>query len=175
MIAVHDALEELASFDLRLVRVVEMRYFVSLENGDVARALGSAGRMWAGPEDAASPVSCVPRVAWAWVWGGAGLGDGWATSAEVRANEADERRLCLTAQRAYGKQERGVVVHASHYHLDVPGKQELDNGPEGDVHVQLGPVEAVDISFRCRGAGYSHAALRWSMKNQSAPRALRRT
>lgn len=44
VLAVHEALEELASFDPRLVRVVEMRYFVGLENGDVARALGISSR-----------------------------------------------------------------------------------------------------------------------------------
>jgi RNA polymerase sigma factor (TIGR02999 family) len=37
---VHDALEELAALDERLVRVVEMRYFAGLSNADIAEALG---------------------------------------------------------------------------------------------------------------------------------------
>jgi RNA polymerase sigma factor (TIGR02999 family) len=37
---VHDALEELAALDERLVSVVEMRYFGGLSNADIAEALG---------------------------------------------------------------------------------------------------------------------------------------
>jgi len=40
VIRVHEALEELAVLDSRLVHVVEMRYFVGLDNGDIAAALG---------------------------------------------------------------------------------------------------------------------------------------
>ena len=40
VLRVHEALEELATFDERLVRIVEMRYFTGLANGDIADALG---------------------------------------------------------------------------------------------------------------------------------------
>ena len=39
VVRVHEALEELAAVDERLVRVVEMRYFVGLDNTDIAQAL----------------------------------------------------------------------------------------------------------------------------------------
>jgi RNA polymerase sigma factor (TIGR02999 family) len=40
VLRVHEALEELAALDVRLVRVVEMRYFSGLANADIAQALG---------------------------------------------------------------------------------------------------------------------------------------
>jgi RNA polymerase sigma factor (TIGR02999 family) len=39
ILAVHEALEELAAIDLRLVRVVEMRFFVGLDMDEIALAL----------------------------------------------------------------------------------------------------------------------------------------
>lgn len=39
ILAVHEALEELAAVDERLVRIVEMRYFVGLEMEEIAQAL----------------------------------------------------------------------------------------------------------------------------------------
>jgi RNA polymerase sigma factor (TIGR02999 family) len=42
ILAVHAALEELAQIDARLVRVVEMRYFVGLSNQETADSLGVA-------------------------------------------------------------------------------------------------------------------------------------
>nr|WP_316638574.1 ECF-type sigma factor [uncultured Roseateles sp.] len=44
ILAVHEALEALAAVDQRLVRVVEMRYFVGLEMDEIAQALGVAKR-----------------------------------------------------------------------------------------------------------------------------------
>ena len=44
ILAVHEALAELAAVDERLVRVVEMRYFVGLEMDEIAQALGVAKR-----------------------------------------------------------------------------------------------------------------------------------
>ncbi len=44
ILAVHDALAELAAVDERLVRVVEMRFFVGLEMDEIAQALGVAKR-----------------------------------------------------------------------------------------------------------------------------------
>jgi len=44
VIAVHDALEELAKLDERLVKVVEMRYFVGLTESEIADALGVTER-----------------------------------------------------------------------------------------------------------------------------------
>lgn len=44
ILRVHEALEELAAIDERLVRVVEMRYFVGLEMDDIAQALGVGKR-----------------------------------------------------------------------------------------------------------------------------------
>jgi RNA polymerase sigma factor (TIGR02999 family) len=44
ILAVHEALEELAAVDERLVRVVEMRFFVGLEMDEIAQALGVAKR-----------------------------------------------------------------------------------------------------------------------------------
>lgn len=44
ILAVHEALEELASVDERLVRIVEMRYFVGLEMAEIAQALGVGKR-----------------------------------------------------------------------------------------------------------------------------------
>jgi RNA polymerase sigma factor (TIGR02999 family) len=40
VVAVHEALEALGRVDARLVRVVEMRYFVGLDNPAIAEALG---------------------------------------------------------------------------------------------------------------------------------------
>jgi RNA polymerase sigma factor (TIGR02999 family) len=44
VLAVHDALEELARVDERLVRVVEMRYFAGLTETEIAAALGVTDR-----------------------------------------------------------------------------------------------------------------------------------
>jgi RNA polymerase sigma factor (TIGR02999 family) len=44
ILAVHEALQELAAVDERLVRVVEMRYFVGLEMDEIAAALGIGKR-----------------------------------------------------------------------------------------------------------------------------------
>lgn len=44
ILAVHDALEELARIDERLVRVVEMRYFAGLTEVEIAAALGVTER-----------------------------------------------------------------------------------------------------------------------------------
>ncbi len=44
VLQVHEALQELAAIDERLVRVVEMRYFVGLEMDEIAQALGVAKR-----------------------------------------------------------------------------------------------------------------------------------
>ena len=44
ILKVHEALEELAQIDARLVRVVEMRYFVGLSNQEVADSLGVTTR-----------------------------------------------------------------------------------------------------------------------------------
>jgi RNA polymerase sigma factor (TIGR02999 family) len=44
ILAVHEALEELAAVDERLVRVVEMRFFVGLEMDEIAMALGVGKR-----------------------------------------------------------------------------------------------------------------------------------
>lgn len=44
VVAVHEALEELARIDARLVRVVEMRYFAGLTEGEIAEALGVTDR-----------------------------------------------------------------------------------------------------------------------------------
>jgi RNA polymerase sigma factor (TIGR02999 family) len=44
ILRVHEALEELAAIDERMVRVVEMRYFVSLEMEEIAQALNVGKR-----------------------------------------------------------------------------------------------------------------------------------
>jgi RNA polymerase sigma factor (TIGR02999 family) len=44
ILAVHEALQALAAVDERLVRVVEMRYFVGLEMDEIAQALGVGKR-----------------------------------------------------------------------------------------------------------------------------------
>lgn len=44
ILAVHEALQELAQIDARLVQVVEMRFFVGLEMDEIASALGVAKR-----------------------------------------------------------------------------------------------------------------------------------
>ncbi len=44
ILKVHEALEELALIDERLVRVVEMRYFVGLSNQEIADSLGLTSR-----------------------------------------------------------------------------------------------------------------------------------
>lgn len=44
ILAVHEALAELAAIDPRLVQVVEMRFFVGLEMDEIASALGVAKR-----------------------------------------------------------------------------------------------------------------------------------
>jgi RNA polymerase sigma factor (sigma-70 family) len=44
VIAVHDALEELRKLDERLVKVVEMRYFVGLTETEIAESLGVTER-----------------------------------------------------------------------------------------------------------------------------------
>ena len=44
ILAVHEALETLAEVGPRLVRVVEMRYFVGLEMDEIAQALGVGKR-----------------------------------------------------------------------------------------------------------------------------------
>jgi RNA polymerase sigma factor (TIGR02999 family) len=44
ILAVHAALDELGAIDARLVQVVEMRYFVGLEMGEIADALGVGKR-----------------------------------------------------------------------------------------------------------------------------------
>ena len=44
ILLVHGALEELALIDERLVRVVEMRYFVGLDNQEIAASLGVTSR-----------------------------------------------------------------------------------------------------------------------------------
>jgi RNA polymerase sigma factor (TIGR02999 family) len=44
ILAVHEALQSLAAVDQRLVRVVEMRYFVGLEMDEIAQALGVSKR-----------------------------------------------------------------------------------------------------------------------------------
>ena len=40
VLGVHDALDELATFDARMARVVEMRYFGGLADAEIASALG---------------------------------------------------------------------------------------------------------------------------------------
>ena len=44
ILRVHEALQELAQVDERLVRVVEMRYFVGLNNQEIADSLGLTSR-----------------------------------------------------------------------------------------------------------------------------------
>ena len=44
ILKVHEALEELASIDERVMRVVEMRYFVGLSNQEIADSLGVTTR-----------------------------------------------------------------------------------------------------------------------------------
>lgn len=44
ILQVHEALEELAAVDPRLVQVVEMRYFVGLDNQEIAESLGVTTR-----------------------------------------------------------------------------------------------------------------------------------
>jgi RNA polymerase sigma factor (TIGR02999 family) len=44
VLRVHEALEDLAAIDQRLVRVVEMRYFVGLDMEEIAQALGLTRR-----------------------------------------------------------------------------------------------------------------------------------
>lgn len=44
LVKVHDALEALGAIDPRLVQVVELRYFVGLNNPEVAEALGTSLR-----------------------------------------------------------------------------------------------------------------------------------
>ena len=44
IMAVHEALEVLGQIDERLVRVVEMRYFVGLDNEEIAASLGITSR-----------------------------------------------------------------------------------------------------------------------------------
>jgi RNA polymerase sigma factor (TIGR02999 family) len=44
ILAIHEALEALAAIDERLVRVVEMRYFVGLATAEIAAALGVTSR-----------------------------------------------------------------------------------------------------------------------------------
>jgi len=41
---VHDALDDLAQIDPRLVQVVEMRYFAGMTEADIATALGVTDR-----------------------------------------------------------------------------------------------------------------------------------
>jgi RNA polymerase sigma factor (TIGR02999 family) len=44
VLRIHDALEELAAIDVRLVRIVEMRYFGGMSEVEVAEALGISRR-----------------------------------------------------------------------------------------------------------------------------------
>lgn len=44
ILRVHDALEEIAAFDARLVQVVELRYFAGLTESEIAQALGVTDR-----------------------------------------------------------------------------------------------------------------------------------
>lgn len=44
VIRIHDALEELAKIDVRLARIVEMRYFAGMSEVEVAEALGISRR-----------------------------------------------------------------------------------------------------------------------------------
>jgi RNA polymerase sigma factor (TIGR02999 family) len=44
IIQVSDLLDELATVDLRLVSIVEMRYFAALDNDEIAECLGVTGR-----------------------------------------------------------------------------------------------------------------------------------
>lgn len=44
VLRVHEALQELAQVDERLVRVVEMRYFVGLDSSEIAESLGVSSR-----------------------------------------------------------------------------------------------------------------------------------
>jgi RNA polymerase sigma factor (TIGR02999 family) len=44
VLQVHEALQALAAIDERLVKVVEMRYFVGLDTQEIAQALGVSGR-----------------------------------------------------------------------------------------------------------------------------------
>src|SRR4029079_876811 len=44
VLSVHDALDDLAQIDPRLVQVVEMRYFAGMTEADIATALGGAAR-----------------------------------------------------------------------------------------------------------------------------------
>jgi RNA polymerase sigma factor (TIGR02999 family) len=44
LLHIHEALESLAAIDARLVQVVEMRYFVGLDNSEIAEALGLSTR-----------------------------------------------------------------------------------------------------------------------------------
>jgi len=50
VVRVHEALDELAAIDARLVQVVEMRYFAGLEDTEIAQAMGvskrTVGRDW---------------------------------------------------------------------------------------------------------------------------------
>jgi RNA polymerase sigma factor (sigma-70 family) len=41
---IHEALEELGKIDPRLVKVVEMRYFIGLDNTEIAQALDVSTR-----------------------------------------------------------------------------------------------------------------------------------
>ena len=44
ILSVHEALQSLAEVDPRLVRVVEMRYFAGLTDGEIGAALGVTDR-----------------------------------------------------------------------------------------------------------------------------------
>jgi RNA polymerase sigma factor (TIGR02999 family) len=44
VLSVHDALDDLAQIDPRLVQVVEMRYFAGMTEADIATALGVTDR-----------------------------------------------------------------------------------------------------------------------------------
>ena len=44
VLKVHEALEEIAAFDPRVVRVVEMRYFAGMAEAEIAQVLGIAVR-----------------------------------------------------------------------------------------------------------------------------------
>ena len=85
---------------------------------------------------------------------------GIAAAGEVRCDEATKHGLVLAHYGADAKKKFNVVVIVPNDHIGVAREQEGNERLEGTSEVVAGAVEAVDATFRRRGADDLHAHLR---------------